>query len=434
MATNLFCQQLRTSIKEGKAKWGYLCSFISSLSHLEPFLVTDSRKYGFLWLGDILSSGYTDDERYHIACGVVKLLWKHYDPGDPEGFSPSWIPPLLGFLSLCEKSRHGGVLFALDILLSSPRRYSDFGPTILPVLVPILLPAHPLQSRGLALRIFHKFVDGWFSSQMEDVLYKDLDILLQAIGDPFQSSDTPLPDERRITHDYEPMMAMIVLIEFASSDLWRNHLHHSNFTSCEAALSTEEGRKTALRCMLNAATRSWTEFFCTPTKIIATIRRLQELRCLNTAEVVILWAWTAGVVNVVDRDGRRSIERNTLDFYQTHGILRRLAALSRHITDTTIQYMHLMLLLTRYQHPCRVRCVQQLVSFEEALERLRVQHYNDLRVAQVCQLRGLYHLFGYNSTTWKGAVGVEEVGEEVDTLSGRSVAPTQTTDWMCDYP
>ena len=94
-----------------------------------------------------------------------------------------------------------------------------------------------------------------------------------------------------------------------------------------------------------------------------------------------------------------------------------------------------MFLLMRYQAPpCRARGVQQLVSYKEAMKRFGVQDYNDLRVAQVCQMRRLYHLFGYNPTTWKEAVGVEEVGGEADTLLGRSVAPTQTTDWMCDYP
>jgi len=30
---------------------------------------------------------------------------------------------------------------------------------------------------------------------------------------------------------------------------------------------------------------------------------LEELQCPNAAEVVIVWAWTIGVVNPVDRDG-----------------------------------------------------------------------------------------------------------------------------------
>ena len=52
---------------------------------------------------------------------------------------------------------------------------------------------------------------------------------------------------------------------------------------------------------------------------IAAIRHLEELQCPNTAQVVILWAWTVGVANVVDHDAWGSIERNTLHFYKDMG-------------------------------------------------------------------------------------------------------------------
>jgi len=84
------------------------------------------------------------------------------------------------------------------------------------------------------------------------------------------------------------------------------------------------------------------------------IKRLEELQCPNTAEFVILWAWTVGAVEMVDRDAWGLIERNTLDFYQTHGI-RRLTTLSQHITDTTMESRHLILILMHHQGPlCRV--------------------------------------------------------------------------------
>lgn len=44
----------------------------------------------------------------------------------------------------------------------------------------------------------------------------------------------------------EPMKAVIVPSEFASSDLCRNHLCHSNFASCEGITPAEEGRKATL--------------------------------------------------------------------------------------------------------------------------------------------------------------------------------------------
>jgi len=393
-----------------------------------------SERYGFLWVTDILNSGYPDDDRLEMASMVIQLLWKQLRSDDTGNFPPSRIPPLLDFLSLCENLDPSEGSIALRILATSPE-YPDFCARILPVLVSILSPTHPLRSRGLALKIFHRFAAGWFSSEMESVLHKDLNQLLQAVGDPFQFSDPPFQDGRRgIKTDFEPMVIVVVLIELVSSELWWNHLRRSNFTSCEAILSTEGGRRTALRCILETAARSRPEFLDTSTKIITTIKRLEELQCLNTAEAVILWAWTAGVVNVVDHDAWGPIERKTLDFYHTYGI-KRLTALSRHITDKTLETRHMMFLLMRYQDdPCRMGSVQQLVSFEEARDRLDARYYGELYVVQACQLRRLYHLFGYDPVTWKEAVGVEEVNEGTDTLSVQLVTPIQFTDWVCDYP
>ena len=63
------------------------------------------------------------------------------------------------------------------------------------------------------------------------------------------------------------------------------------------------------------------------------------------------------------------------------------------------------------------------------------KYLTDLRVAQVCRLRRLYHLFGYDPVTWEEAVAVEEVDEEMDTSSGQSVMiPVRLADCTCDYP
>ena len=324
-------------------------------------------------------------------------------------------------------------LTALRILSSIPGNF-HLSAAILPVPAWTLIPAHPLKSRGLALAAFHRSMVGWFSSQMENIPDNDLDRFLQAVGDPFQFPDLPLQDRRPVpTADYKPMGVAVILIEFASSDLWRNHLRRSNFASCEEILSTEEGRGDALKCMFHTATHSRLGLLRTPAKIIAAVRRLEELQCLNTAEVVILWAWTAGVADVAGYDAWGSIEHNTLNFYQTHGI-RRLTILSRHITDTTMESSHKLFLCTHYQgFPCRVSGVQQPVPLEEAEKRWD-RWLSEVRVAQACQLRRLYQLFGYDPMTWKEVVAVEEVDRNPGPLSGWSVTPTQFTDWACDYP
>lgn len=208
------------------------------------------------------------------------------------------VPPLLNLLSLCEKfyttefnateSPHPGSI-ALCIL-SGIWECVDFGPTILPVLSSTLLPTHPLQFRSLALKVFHTLMPGWFLTQVESISYKNLGKLLQAVGDLFQFPPIPNPGkvDPKWRTKYEPMDSVVILMEFASLDLWRNHLCCSNFTSCEEVLSTEEGRRTAIHCMLHTVWSIWQVFLHTPAKIIMAIGHLEELQCLNTAEVVIM--------------------------------------------------------------------------------------------------------------------------------------------------
>jgi len=432
MAVLLFHQQLRRSTKDGEASPFFLTEFLSTLSHVNLFQRAGHIEYGFLWISDLLNSGYRDRERHMMASQVVQSLGDWFDSRDLD-LPPSCIPPLLDFLSLSEELRtvipspSYPAFTALRMLLYITE-YPDSGEMVLPILSSVLLPTRPLYSRSLALRIFCGFMVGWFSPRMEGVLYKDLNRFLQTVGDPFHFQ---LPNgQPTTTSDYRPMVAAVILIGFASSDLWRNHVRRSNFISCEEILSTEEGRSAALGCMFHTAAYSWSEFLDTPTKITAALRRLEELQCSNTAEVVILWAWTSGVANTVDRDGWGLIEGDTVNFYQTHGI-SRLTALLRHTTDLAMEDLQMKFLLTRYRgSPCRVGSVRRLVSVKEASNEYLSEYLTDLRIAWVCQVKRLYHLFGYDPATWKEEFGTAEVEEE----SGQFAMPVQPMERVRDYP
>ena len=283
---------------------------------------------------EILKSNYSEEIRHQMSSSVVQLLGREIDAHPPKDFLPEWVPPLLDFLSLSEQfytkqSALDAGLAALRILFCR-QVDADLGATPLPILILTLLQDHLLQSRGLALEIFHRFMSGWFSPQMETASDENLSKLLRAVGDPFKYPGLPLQyGQSGSTTSYEPMMVAVVLIEFAFSDLWRDRLNRSNFDSCEEILSTEEGRRSVLRCM---ATHTLPEFLRTPAKITAAIRGLEELQCLNTAEVVILWAWTTEVVDRGDHGGWTSIWLDTVRFYRTHG-MERLTTLKRHIID-----------------------------------------------------------------------------------------------------
>jgi len=406
------------------------------LIHLDPFQTMDSGELGFSWITEILNSGY-GGQRGRMAGEVVRLLEKHFFRANPESFifmEHTWIPPLLGLLSLSEKSdatlhasdttRSPGFI-ALRILATSPGS-ADFGPMILPILHSTLLPTDRLHARRLALNVFLRYMSGWFSPMMENIPSEDLNKLVQAVDDPFQFQNLPLRDGKPVhPPDYDPMIATAVLIEFASSDLWRNHLRRSNFASCEVILSTWDGRKTALKRMLDVVVFSWPEFLSTAAKITMAIGRLEELHCSNTVEVVIMWAWTIGVVSPVDHDSWHLIGRDTLRFYQTHGV-ERLTTLKRRVADENVYFSQQQRMRSGLDSFVELPALKLQPKFESR----RLTH---VRLSQACQLRRLYQLFGYDPTTWEEAVAVG-AGGKVGVSSGHSVALAPLMDWACDYP
>jgi hypothetical protein len=388
-----------------------------------------------LWIAQILNSGYQEDARYRMARVVIGGLGKHLFLN--FSVQPTWIPPVLDFLSLCEKLDNtlDPAFTALRILSISPG-YADLATEIIPILTSTLLPIHPLRSRILALDVFTKFTSGWFSPQIEGVPGNALDKLLQAVGDPFKFPNLPLQDGEPVAPSgYQPMMATVVLIGFASSSLWRNRLRHSNFASCEEVLSTREGQRSAIRCMLEVEDNTWSEVLRTATKIEMATRCLEEFRCFNTAQVVIMWAWTVGAVNPMNRDDERLIGRETLRFYQAHGT-KRLTALRQHIVEAVEERK---LLIGFYERQIwgpsepRTGNNQRLVPTPHPRCRSWDWCKTYICLALACQVRRLYHLFGYDHATWKEAVEVG-VDEEAELLPGCSVAPAPFADWACDYP
>ena len=435
---HVFHQQLRLLIMEGKADHDGLTSVLLTLIELDPFQIMDSGQLGFSWVAEILNSGYEERQRVWLASKVVELLGKHFLRRDPFSFlvvQPSCIPPLSGFLSLSEKldtERSSGFI-ALRILATVPG-FIGFSTTILPVLTSALLPTHPLQARHLALNIFLRFASDWFYPQMGNVPIDDLNKLVQAVGDPFQFPDLPLQDGKPVDlPNYNPMVAIAILIEFASSDLWGNHLRRSNLTSFEEMVSTWDGKRTALGDMSGIAIHPLPEFLCTATKLATAVRRLEALQCPNIAEVIIMWAWTVGAVNPVDHDTWQLIGRDTLRFYQTYG-MEHIIALKRHVTDAAMNPWAFRFFVERYRGSR-----SELGSFIElpVLELLPETVSKDLaclHLSQACQLRRLYLLFGYDPVTWKEAVAVLDGEKEISVPSGRSVTPVPFVDWACDYP
>ena len=382
-----------------------------------------SGELGFSWITEILNSGYQEDQCERLASEVMELLGKHFFHSHPVFFidlKPAWVSHILRFLSLSEKLKtaQSTQFAALHILAFSPGS-ADFGPMILPILTSLLPPIHPLQARRLALSVFLRFMPGWFSPQMENVRSKGLEKFVQAVGDPFQFLDLP-PQDGKPVHppEYHPTAATAVLIEFASSDLWRNHLRHSNFTSFEEMVSTRDGKRAALRGM-----GLLPEFLRTGQKTTMAIRRLEELQCLNTAEVVIMWAWSVDAVNPVDHDGWQLIERDTLRFYKTRGV-ERPTTLKQHLADKN------PFISSRVRGESGTFVNLPVLKLQPKAVSRYETYWN---LSQACRSRRLHQLLGYEPTARKEAIAVE-VDEKIEVSPGYSIALVPFMDWACDYP
>ena len=436
----LLHQHLQMAIRAGVGDTYGFISVLSALAYFDPPQVAVIRELWLSWMTDILGSRYEAPGRCAVAGEVVELVWEQikremlfscYTVGAAS------IPPLLGFLRLGEEIHWEEVALPPGVLalriLSRGERSDDFGPTILPILASALQPTHPLQSRTTALKAFCQFGFGWLSPYMESVSSADCAGLLYAVGDPFQSTpDIFLHDERHAFKDeYNPMKVATILIELASSDLWRDHLRRSNFASCEEVISTTEGRESAFTD-LKHTTRPC-PFLCTPAKIISAIERLEALQCPHIVEVVLAFIWASRGVDEppIDPDGWRLIQRKTLAFYQTRGI-GRLKVLSQYIMANPIFTLH------DRDSRCRVEGVRLPVRIatEERKWGCMEDWYSDMRLAQVCQRKMVYQLFGCNPTTWEEmlAADSERADEGVDVSVGRSGVPAQFVDWACDYP
>jgi len=126
----------------------------------------------------------------------------------------------------------------------------------------------------------------------------------------------------------------------------------------------------------------------------------------------------------------QSIGRDTLRFYQPHGMERPLA-LKRHITGMLIKVNHFMFFMRRFHgasHSGRDFVGLPVMGLHSGF---RYRTY--LYLSQACQLRRLYQLFGYDPTAWEEAVAVE-AGGKLEVSSGHSVALAPFMGWTCDYP
>ena len=221
--------------------------------------------------------------------------------------------------------------------------------------------------------------------------------LLNSLGDPFHPSADLASDTEHLPTvqiEREPTDTAILLIGFASSDLWGGHLRNSHFSSCEI-FSTGWGKRLAIDCMSFKQTYFVGEFLDTPMKLIAAIKCLRDLQCWNTAEVVILYAWTSGALDPVDHDAWRLIGHGMGEFYRARGMTP---------SNTLLQEMKLR---NQEMRGGVVRRVE--VNGVQRPVRLATDGGLWDSIHPACQLKRFYQLLGHGPVTWMEIAAVADV-------------------------
>ena len=444
--------RLAAVIREGRIQPYIFSSILSALGDLDLPQEMYLQEPCLLWLRQTLASGYPEDMRYSMASSVVELLGETFDFPILQRLlhrNPTALLPLSDFLLLSEKfypteppqfqPSYPGVI-ALRVLSigvagphDDPARRATLTPTILQTLTSVLLPTNPLRSRRSALLLFQGTGPIWFSTQVEAFSNADRANLLATVGDPFRfAPDPPLRHGHpQITTDYDPILNAALLIEFAGTDLWRDHLRPSNFASCEEVLSTEEGRhdffQELLRCGRNYRMGR-------VDKIASALGRLEEMECWNTAEVVVLWSWTDGFVDATDHNAWRVIGHETLKFYRTRG-MDRLGNLSRHIKRHSAYGS-----MGDQNTSCQVAGVRRPVHLHVGREGVSGTNGIGMRsISRACQLRRLYQFFGLDPTAWKEVIAAGKSDKKLSGSSnmegeGEPMPHVQFLYSACDYP
>ena len=409
-------------IRAGNAQSYLITSTFSTLGDLDPPQVAKFRAC-ISWIYEIINSEYPPDERYSMSSSAVALLGRGFDPPPFKELPPddlaAGLRPLLDFLLLSKGYPHTGSPLDPEVIalqfVSIAAAYGYLDPKILPVLSETLLPTYPAQSRPLVLRLFEKPGLDWCSPQAE----VDRERLLEVVGDPFQFIPDPLPQEQQSTPttSYEPMRTAVLLIEFASSDLWRDYLRLSNFSSCEELISTNEGKALAFKCMAERRVDAGTGPFGSYAKLVSAIRHLEDLGCRNIAEVVTQWAWNNVDMNAGNHDACGLSGREALFYHHLRGIQRR-RVLSR----------------VNLRQPARIQAAGR-----KSCQASQIDASLD-NVSRACQLKRLYQLFWDNPAKWEEVV---ETGEADDVLLGsdpgreigtRTVISICFLNATCDYP
>jgi len=342
---NLLHNRLMYTILNANKEGLGLRSTLSALFHVGLQDLQDFHPFCFTWLGAVLSSDYLDVDKYELA-GLM-LMFMHGKAvtkwgGDRSKLESPHYPVVLShFLLLHEKCNKEGLkpkdrswefdplvlprvhpaTIALRLLLGTPK-----DTLILPVFL-VTTPALQRSQRGgdarvVALKLFNHHRNWLFSPRVEALLPAHRAELLRSIGDPFDISTALYPKGTQV-HDpgntHLSAKVMGLLLALSSSETWRNHLHPTNFASCDTIMSGEEELCNTITFFSN-----WSGALKGPegnnfSGLMLGVNRLKQLRCHSAVKLILLSIWSTPITPLYDQEVWRWVELQTLELFSARG-------------------------------------------------------------------------------------------------------------------
>ena len=325
-----------------------LRSILSTLLRVGVHDLPDFYPFCFTWLGAVLDSNYPDVDKYELA-GLI-LLFLHnkarmmpWAGGRKLVFPPLYITTLVRFLLLHEVCETTGAepknrgwrfssfvfslshptIIALRLLQGTPK-----DTLILPVFLvipPALQQNQRRDTRPAALKLFNHHRRWLFAPTIENLLPAHRVELLRAIGDPFDLATTPMfvgPSKAR-AHNFDDVQlsqkVMGLLLALASSDVWRDYLHPTNFASCDVIMAREEHVRDTIQYFSN-----WGSALKGPgdsnfSGLMLGVNRLKQLRCHSAVKLILLSLWSTPITPMYDQEVWRWVERQTVELFSARG-------------------------------------------------------------------------------------------------------------------
>ena len=173
----------------------------------------------------------------------------------------------------------------------------------------------------MALKLFNRHRHWLFSPVIANLLPAHRAELLRAIGDPSDLYASPclaILGRKRSSEINDARLSakvMGLLLALSFSDVWRGHLHPTNFTSCDAIIVEEEHLPNTITYFSN-----WSDALKGPrdnnfSGLMLGVTQFKRLRCHSAVKLILLPLWSRPITPLYDREVWWWVERQILELF-----------------------------------------------------------------------------------------------------------------------